>query len=738
MPGSILDEAYEEKRKLEKQERLQALMDDPAYGTPDPAPLTAVDTPPAPEAPEEEVDLWTEAPDRPQRISQKKERVGPSSMGEAFVRDLMAVPGTVAETAPALIPGWQKLFHDSQAFFLENPNGLPRDWQLMSDESEDYFSKFPQPDAGEVTGAMPFRSAAESKVVNKAVKTAQLRAAVQEARLRVALPTSENKFQQGVIDTTFNVGMMAPSMVAGIATKNPVLAVSLMMSQTGMGSYGDARRAGADPTKAYRYGLTMATIEGLTEFMPTKLLIGDMVAKTDFVEAFTKQMVADGLGEQAATHLQDLTTWLELNPDKTLDEFLAERPAAAIRTAIASAMTSTLLSGGTTALSRMMGDKESPAGEPTPEAPPAASEAAPPPEPAPTPEPVPAPADAPAGEAETQTPEQAELLDKVNKVADAIEIAQSQERAPITPQEESEDQRFVRGVESALGIKRPAAPVETAEERRARFSARRADEERQTQESTANVVANVRTFAEARNAAEQTVERAIEEPSPETVVAAVAAQSELAEQTETEPVSLAEAMDVDTTDRTSTMAEAERMAAELEAMDSEDAKSAASTFRTLIQYSDRYDDNTFWQGFDEALEYAAPHLMTETQQAAVIEKVAEAVEAAPLAPEEEASATLVEEVRATAPASRYFGRKSFGGEGLATKMPAAEAAPPAPAAAPQPARLPPKPAPISNTQLAAITAKEGKLSRPVQAREAMLLRRRASSPARCRLVRRCS
>jgi hypothetical protein len=908
MVGSILDQAYEEQRKAEKMERLQALMDDPSYGTPD----AAVDTTVQPAAPtskdgpsqEDNADLWAEAPDRPQKIKQKSGGASAPPSGfwgelraadqsfrgrlesgtvtpetnpnAAFAGGLAGTAGDVGETVMALGPGWQKLWHDTQAFFLENPSGLPRDWQLMSDESEAYFSQFPQPDAGEITGAAPFRSAEESAAAKKSVQKAQLRAAVQDARLRAALPTSTDPLRQGVIDATFNIGMMVPSLVAGFATKNPALAVSMMSSQTGISSYGDARRAGAEPGQAYRYGVTMGAIEGLTEIIPAKLLIGDFVKKTEFVEAFTKQLIADGLGEQAATHLQDLTTWLELNPDKTLDEFLAERPAAALRAAIASAFVSTALTGtmsGINALSSPAADAEA---APVPETPPDAAPAEPATPAATSAEAAPAP----AAQDGAPSPEQADLLDKVNKVADAIDVAQNEQRPAIKPQVETDDQKFVRGVESALGIKRPAAPVETPEERRARMAERRANETPQPEQSdnaeeidrikgeisrletrrakegeleetaAARLAAHyemlnaaegrdtvspqpisvrkgVRDFARGQqNAdtialkaqADRALDRAMQTESSADIAAAVSAYNDYArsvgrEQVDPdnpnprrpegapEPISYAEEMDLDDLDRTSTIAEAERIAGELEAMDSEEAKAAASPFRTLIKYAEKYDDNDFWQGFDEALEYAAPHLLTEEQQQAIVEKVAEAVEDAPLPPEEEASAKIIEDVRAEAPASKYFGRKSFGGEGLATEMPAAEAAPvartsakyqvetedagsfeltiirlpdgsvgligpdinvnyvpafakgktdqelmayqfeplgfkqatdnagrkaepapPAPAAAPAPARLPAKPAPISETQLAAITAKEGKTARPVQAREAMLLK----------------
>lgn len=750
MGGSILDQAYDDKRNAALDDELDALVSD--YDRRNP-PVEPKPTAPTEQTqPEEDADLWTEGPDRPQRISKKagssqtasfwgglkaaddsfRQRQAAGTVtpdtnpNVAFARGLQGTGSDVGKTIEALGPGWQKLWHDAQAFIAENPNGLPRDWQLMSDDQEAYFAEFGGPGFGEGPAGLPgpdmvapFRSPEEAVAANKAVRKAQLKAAVKEAELRAKLPTSDDPLRQGVIDATFNIGMMVPSLVAGFATRNPYLAVSMMSTQTGVGSYGDARRAGAEPGKAYRYGVTMGAIEGLTEIIPTKLLIGDFVKRTDFIEAFTKQMVADGLGEQAATHLQDLTTWIELNPDKTLDEFLAERPAATIRTAISSAMVSTALTGTTSAINAVTAPKKEGEAAPTPETPPEAAPASPE-----TPaEQSAEAAPAPDGEQAAPTPEQADLLDTVNKVADAVDMAQAEQVPPITPQQESEDQKFVRGVEQALGIKRPAAPVETPEERRSRAAERRAAEQRQTEESTARVVEGVRTFAEARNAAEQAVERAVETPAPATIVEAVAAHNELAEQTEAEPISLAEEMGVDTTDRTSSLAEAERMASELEAMGTEEAAIAAMQFRTLVQYSDRYDDNTFWQGFDEAIENAAPFLMSEEQQQAIVEKVAEAVEDAPLAPEEEASATIVEEVRATAPASRYFGRKSFGGEGLATETPATTAPVEQQAPAqPAPQRVAPKGPAISESQLAAITAKEQKTARKVVAREAMALK----------------
>jgi hypothetical protein len=47
------------------------------------------------------------------------------------------------------------------------------------------------------------------------------------------------------------------------------------------------------------------------------------------------QNIQEQFGEQTATVLQDLNEWAVLNPDKPFSEYLAERPNAALQTAIA-------------------------------------------------------------------------------------------------------------------------------------------------------------------------------------------------------------------------------------------------------------------------------------------------------------------------------------------------------------------------------------------------------------------
>jgi GNAT superfamily N-acetyltransferase len=715
------------------------------------------------------------------------------------------------------------------------------------------------------------------------------------------MPKPDNLELAGVYDGIRSFAMAAPAATISWKTRNPEVLLDFMFGTTaglanldaldpvqvkklGMDDMDDPAKVAAAMEKMslgerLTYSVAQGLVERTTELLPAHILFGKGPGRS-MMRRFFESLATEVPGEQAALAGSKFLEWRALNPTKPVEEYYQNYPQEAYRTFIATITGTVLNNAGVLALDTADAQigkgleklKPKPEDDAAPDGgtPPAdGGEAAAEPAPEPSPEPAPE-GDKPAAEPMTI----AELADSAN---DFIEKLAEDLQSPET---ESEDQKFIRSVESALGIKRPAAPVETPEERRARMAERRANETPQPEQSdnaeeidrikgeisrletrrakegeleetaAARLAAHyemlnaaegrdtvspqpisvrkgVRDFARGQqNAdtialkaqADRALDRAMQTESSADIAAAVSAYNDYArsvgrEQVDPdnpnprrpegapEPISYAEEMDLDDLDRTSTIAEAERIAGELEAMDSEEAKAAASPFRTLIKYAEKYDDNDFWQGFDEALEYAAPHLLTEEQQQAIVEKVAEAVEDAPLPPEEEASAKIIEDVRAEAPASKYFGRKSFGGEGLATEMPAAEAAPvartsakyqvetedagsfeltiirlpdgsvgligpdinvnyvpafakgktdqelmayqfeplgfkqatdnagrkaepapPAPAAAPAPARLPAKPAPISETQLAAITAKEGKTARPVQAREAMLLK----------------
>lgn len=112
-------------------------------------------------------------------------------------------------------------------------------------------------------------------------------------------------------------------------------ALRSMSAITGGQSYGKARDKGIDPLQSAVYAGGDAAIEYATEFTGTERLFGDLAMSTPFVKTLMHSIMPDMLGEQAATVLQDYNEKSVLNPDKTMQQYLDERPDAAVQTAIA-------------------------------------------------------------------------------------------------------------------------------------------------------------------------------------------------------------------------------------------------------------------------------------------------------------------------------------------------------------------------------------------------------------------
>jgi hypothetical protein len=99
--------------------------------------------------------------------------------------------------------------------------------------------------------------------------------------------------------------------------------------------YGKAKEKGLSTIQAVNYATTQTGIEYLTEKIPMGKLVGDLKAGSPFYKTLYNQLVREIPGEQAATVLQDLTEWATLNPEKSFNTYLEERPSAALQTLVA-------------------------------------------------------------------------------------------------------------------------------------------------------------------------------------------------------------------------------------------------------------------------------------------------------------------------------------------------------------------------------------------------------------------
>lgn len=129
----------------------------------------------------------------------------------------------------------------------------------------------------------------------------------------------------------------ATGIAAGALTRNPEATLAIMGAQTGGSEFQKARDAGKGLEQSIFYGAQQGAIEAITEKIPASKLLGDLAAKTPFAKTLFNQLTREIPGEQVATFMQDMTEWANLHPEKTIGQFLEERPQAALETLIQTA-----------------------------------------------------------------------------------------------------------------------------------------------------------------------------------------------------------------------------------------------------------------------------------------------------------------------------------------------------------------------------------------------------------------
>lgn len=117
---------------------------------------------------------------------------------------------------------------------------------------------------------------------------------------------------------------------------NPVAGLALLSGISGGQSYGEARDKGLSPERSFAYGATQAGAEAVGEMLPILRYADDALKGSGFMKRLGGQLVTENIGEQVTGHLQDFNTWttLEANEGKTFEDFLNERPGAALAIAV--------------------------------------------------------------------------------------------------------------------------------------------------------------------------------------------------------------------------------------------------------------------------------------------------------------------------------------------------------------------------------------------------------------------
>ena len=129
-------------------------------------------------------------------------------------------------------------------------------------------------------------------------------------------------------------------------------------AQTAGGEYSEAIQQGLSGPRAAAYAIQQGGVEMATEALPTGEFMKALKGEQGFLKTLGKVLVEENVGEQIATAWQDLNTWIYLNPEKSLADYLDERPDAALQTAIATTFAAGLQSGAVHLISKAQQQQE--------------------------------------------------------------------------------------------------------------------------------------------------------------------------------------------------------------------------------------------------------------------------------------------------------------------------------------------------------------------------------------------
>lgn len=166
--------------------------------------------------------------------------------------------------------------------------------------------------------------------------------------------TGAGLVERNVYSALESTGAQLPIMLASILTGSEAYGLALMAAQTGGQGYKQARDAGVDPLTSLRFGALQGAVEAGTEAAPFHKLFKDLGEHQPFLKLLWGQAWRESVGEQVATFLQDANEAATLTPTKTLSQFLADRPSAAVDTFLSTLFQTGIMSGTAHTLNRIV------------------------------------------------------------------------------------------------------------------------------------------------------------------------------------------------------------------------------------------------------------------------------------------------------------------------------------------------------------------------------------------------
>lgn len=182
---------------------------------------------------------------------------------------------------------------------------------------------------------LPGRGRDPGKAID--ARAAARKAGRDELRNSASTVRAESRFDNWIVDAVASGIEFVPISLAAAATRNPMLGAGIPAASVAGNSYNDAQEQGLTGVRVGIYAASQGSIEYATEKLPASKLISAIANKSPFGKVFIDQLTAELPGEQVATVLQDLNDWAVLpeNEGKAFSEYLAERPDAAVQTALA-------------------------------------------------------------------------------------------------------------------------------------------------------------------------------------------------------------------------------------------------------------------------------------------------------------------------------------------------------------------------------------------------------------------
>ena len=159
---------------------------------------------------------------------------------------------------------------------------------------------------------------------------------------------TEQAAMSGLSSAAQNVMLLPLGLSRGIATTATgagSLVAGVMASMVGGEAYTKGRELGMDQLGAATYAIPQGAAEFVFERMPAVELFKDLERNTGLFKMLAKQYAAEIPGEQLTTLFQDFNDWARINPEKTLKQFLEERPEAAYQTLVATIVGTTVQTG---------------------------------------------------------------------------------------------------------------------------------------------------------------------------------------------------------------------------------------------------------------------------------------------------------------------------------------------------------------------------------------------------------